>query len=105
MATWLSLPSMMGLLHSHLNHEHMHLWLLAPDGVDRTAHRALDGARDDIGVGPRGWRPTLESLKDRIIDQRVARRTFSRAVRPAADHDVRVPRHLASCRQSDRDRD
>ena len=28
----------------NLNHQHVHLRLLAPDGVDRTAHRALDRA-------------------------------------------------------------
>ena len=68
----------------NLDHQHVHLRLLAPDGVDRTAHGALDRAGDNIGVAPLAGRQALEGLKDRIVDQRVNRRAFARrSGRPA----------------------
>src|SRR5271155_877869 len=44
--------SMQRALGLYLDDQHMHLGLLAPDGVDGIAHRALDGAGDDVGVAP-----------------------------------------------------
>src|ERR1700722_4171451 len=82
----------------------MHLWLLAPNGVDRTAHRTFDGGGYDVGVAPLAWRQALEGLEDRVVDQSVDRCAFPRALWQAGDHHIRVARHFAPRCERDRDR-
>src|SRR5271169_3514378 len=58
----------------HLDNQHMHLRLLAPDAVDRIAHRALDCARQELGIAPLGARQALEGVEDGPVDDLVEAR-------------------------------
>ena len=83
----------------------MHLWLLAPDSVDRAAHGALDGGRNGIGIAPLAGRQALEGLEDRFVNQRVDRRALARTLGETRYHHVRIASHLPPGRERQRDRD
>ena len=83
----------------------MHLGFLAPNGVDRIAHRALDCAETKSASRRLpGGRPSKASKIVASMSSSIAG-AFARALRQAGDHHVRIAGHFALGGQRDRDRD